>query len=62
MLDLAALLQRVIAEHADRINAAAESSPDVPIEVVLSWHPKVRSIETVVRPSDRLRPFKVDAA
>jgi hypothetical protein len=55
--DLAALLQRVIAEHADRINAAAEKYPDEPIEVELHWHPSRRKVETVVRASDRLAPF-----
>lgn len=61
-VDLAALLKRVIDEHYERINAAAISHPDQPIEVVLSWHPKVRSVETIIRPSDRLKPFRVDAA
>jgi len=57
-MDLASLLICVLEQNRARINAAAERF-DGPIALELSWHPTMRKVEAVIRPSDRLPPFRV---
>lgn len=60
-MDLAELFQRVIEEHRARINAAAEKYPGEPIQIQLDYHPQMKKVETVIRPSDRPKPFRIDS-
>ncbi len=61
-VDLASILHAVIAEHADRINAAAAKFPDEPLAVRLDYHPRMGKVDLLITANDRPKPFHVKAA